>query len=135
MKKTEVGRLKTEGGDTAVAPQDICERTFRFSLRIVRLVAALPRTPVGEMMSRQLARSGCGVGANVEEARGSTTRKEYSRKMSIVLAEARETHYWLRLASEGGVLPRKRLESLIGEADEIVRILVSIVKRTRSGAT
>ena len=133
--KTEVGRLKTEGGSAAAAPQDIRERTFSFSLRIVRLVAALPRTTVGDMMSRQLARSGCGVGANVEEAGGSTTKKEYARKMSIALGEAREVHYWLRLASESGVLPRRRLESLIGEADELVRILIAIVKRTRSGST
>ena len=129
-----MGRLKTEEAQIGIAPKDICERTFAFSLRVIRLVAALPNDTVGQMMSRQLARSGCGVGASVEEARGATTKKEYSRKMSIALGEARETHYWLRLASEGGVLPRKKLESLIAEADEIVRILVSIVKRTRNGS-
>lgn len=88
------------------APQDICDRTFAFSLRILKLVNALPNTVAGRMIARQIVRSGTSIGANAEEARGSTTKKEYARKMSIALSEARETLYWLRLVAETGLLTK-----------------------------
>jgi four helix bundle protein len=37
------------------------------------------------------------VGANVEEAQGSSTKKEFVRRMNLARGEARETLYWLRL--------------------------------------
>ena len=76
-------------------------------------------------------RAALSVGANTEEARGSTTKKEFSRKMGIALSEAREALYWLRLVAEGGLVPKDRLELLITEADELVRILVAIVKKSK----
>jgi len=122
--------LKREDG--ANPPWDICERTFAFSLRIVKLVNELPRTTAGSIVARQIMRSGSSVGANVEEARGSTSKREFARRMSIALSEARESLYWLRLVAESGILPKPRLRLLVGEADELVRVLTAIVKRSRS---
>lgn len=87
------------------------------------------------MIGRQLLRAGTSVGANVEEARGSSSRREYSRKIKIARSEAREAVYWLRLGAAGGLLPEARLRSLIQEADELVRILTTIGKRTETMQT
>lgn len=76
-------------------------------------------------------RAALSVGANTEEARGSTTKKEFARKMGIALSEAREALYWLRLISEGGLVPKSRLTLLVNESDELVRILVAIVKKSK----
>jgi len=113
-------------------PRDICERTFAFSLRIVKLVNALPKSVAGSIIARQIMRAGSSIGANAEEARGSSSKREFARRMSIALSEARETLYWLRLIAESDMLRGSRLGPLIQEADELVRILTTIVKRSRA---
>ena len=113
-------------------PRDISERTYVFAVRIVRVVNAMPRTLAGAAIARQLIRSGTSVGANVHEARGSSSRKEYSRRMKIARSEAQETLYWLRLLGDSGLFPTRRLAELLKEADELVRILATIGKRTES---
>jgi len=112
--------------------KDIQERTLRFAVRILKLVRSLPPDPAGSAIARQLARSGTAVGANIEEAQGSHSRKEFVRRMNIARSEARETLYWLPLVAETGVLAPDRLREIMTEADELVRILTTIVKRSRS---
>jgi four helix bundle protein len=113
------------------AARDIEERTRRFAVRTLRVVRSLPRDVPGLTLSRQLARSGTSIGANVEEAQGAHTRREFIRKMNVARAEAMETRYWLRLIVDAGLLPAARLDSLVAESDELIRILTSIVKRAR----
>jgi len=56
---------------------DIKERTFNFAVRVVKLVNSLPRTTAGIELGRQLIRSGTSIGANVEEADGADTKKDF----------------------------------------------------------
>lgn len=70
--------------------KDIEERTFEFALRIVELAKGLPRTPVADVLMKQLLRSGTSVGANVEESRAGYSKDEFSYKMNIALKEARD---------------------------------------------
>ncbi|MCH7807753.1 MAG: four helix bundle protein [Planctomycetes bacterium] len=113
--------------------RDIEERTFTFAVRIVKLVNAIPRTTVGAVAARQLVRSGTSVGANVEEAQGSHSKRDFAHRMNVARREAREALYWLRLVAESDLLEKERFEDIIGEADELVRILTTIVKRSREG--
>ena len=69
------------------------------------------------------------VGANVEEAQGASTKREFTRRMNIARAEAREALYWLRLLAATEILSHVRLREIIDEADELVRILTTIVKK------
>ena len=110
---------------------DIPARSLALAVRILRLVRALPRDVGGMVVARQLARSGTSVGANVEEAQGAQSQADFARRMNIARAEAKETLYWLRLLAESGMLPRRRLEAIIAEADQLVRILTSIVAKSR----
>jgi four helix bundle protein len=112
--------------------KDIKERTFEFALRIIKLCqhldkkAGVPRT-----LSYQLLKAGTSVGANVEEAQAGQSRPDFISKNSIALKEARECHYWLRLLIAAKLMPEKRLAELRDEAEEIKRILGSIVVRTK----
>jgi len=137
MKNTLDG---THAGDVEAArttrppaplPRDIEPRTFRFAAQVLRLVRDLPRDDAARAVSRQLARSGTSVGANVEEAQGAPSRREFLHRMNIARGEARETLYWLRLARELDMLPEQRLSPALSEADELVRILTAIVKNGR----
>jgi four helix bundle protein len=115
----------------ALAKRDI-SRAFAFSLRILKVVRALPRDAAGQAIARQIVRSGTSVGANIEKAQGAQSKAEFPRRMSIAKSEAFETRYWLRLIAGSALLPSKQLAPLIAESDELVRILVTIVKRSRA---
>ena len=78
----------------------------------------------------QLLRSGTGVGSNLEEAKGAQSRRDFVAKARISLKEARESHYWLRIMTACELVPRRRLEPLMNEANEIVAILTAIILKT-----
>ena len=111
---------------------EIQERTFEFAIRIVKLCQYLDEKPgVKRILSNQLLRSGTSVGANIEEAQAGQSRADFLSKMSIASKEARETLYWLKLLEKAELISDDRLQDLKQEADEIVRILTSIVKSTK----
>lgn len=111
--------------------EKIDERTFKFALRVIKMVVALPKSTASDVLGRQVLRSATSVGANVEEAIGAISRKEFAQKMSIALKEARETHYWLRLIRDAGLIPAKRIDALIQESLEIKMILSKTVKTSK----
>ena len=82
--------------------QDIAERTFQFSIRIVKLCKFLrEKKGTAYDLSKQLIRSGTSIGANIEESQSAESKADFIHKMNIALKEARETHYWLRLLVNG----------------------------------
>ena len=78
-------------------PFDIKERTLAFGVRVVKVAQRLPKTIAGRELGKQIIRSGTSIGANVEEADGATSKKDFINKMGIAGKEARETRYWLRI--------------------------------------
>jgi four helix bundle protein len=113
-------------------PKDIKERALEFALRIIKLCQHLDRKPgVPRTLSYQLLKAGTSVGANIEEAQAGQSRPDFISKNSIALKEARECHYWLRLLIAAKIMPEKSVAELRDEADEIKRILGSIVIRTK----
>ncbi|AWI10629.1 four helix bundle protein [Ereboglobus sp. PH5-10] len=116
-------------------PHDICERTFLFAVRIVNLCRTLSdraATNEARLLSSQLFRSGTSVGANVEEAQSSQSKPDYIAKLSIACKEARETRYWLRLLEAAGILQSDRLHDITDEANQLIAILTTIIKKCRA---
>ncbi len=105
----------------------IVDKTYRFALEIMG-VARLIRKQHDYELASQLWRAGTSIGANVEEAQAAQSRADFRSKMSIASKEARESHYWLRLTRDGGILPETQIAPLIDEIEAIKRILTSIVK-------
>ena len=113
---------------------DLPERTFAFARRVVRLVQTLDASPgVSRTLAAQLLRSGTSIGANVEEAQASQSRADFVSKYSIACKEARETHYWLRLLVASEIVPESQLKELIDESDQIIAILTTIIKKSKTG--
>ena len=111
---------------------DLPERTFAFAERIIRLCMYLEQNGrVSTTLANQLLRSGTSVGANVEEAGSAESRKDFVHKYSIACKEARESHYWLRLLAAAEVVPTERLEPISTEANELIAILTTIIKKSR----
>jgi len=114
---------------------DICERTFVFAVRVVKLCQFLDKQAgVGRTLGKQLIRSGTSIGANVEEAQGGQSRADFLSKISIACKEARETLYWLKLLEAAEVIHVDRLKEIKAEANELVGILTTIIKNTKENS-
>ena len=109
----------------------IKEKSFDFAIRVIKLSMWLREKKYFEL-AQQILRAATGIGANVEEALAGQSRKDFTSKMAIASKEARETNYWLRLLIKSGVLSRKMGSSLLGESEELVKMLTSIVKTSQS---
>jgi four helix bundle protein len=126
-----VGDNRSAGNGEAMK---ITERTFRFSVRVVNVCRFLEKQgSVSRTLAGQLLRSGTSIGANVEEAQAGQSKPDFISKMSIACKEARETHYWLRLLIASDIVQEGKIGDLAKEADELVRILSTIVKSARTG--
>jgi four helix bundle protein len=86
------------------------------------------------ILSKQLLRSGTSVGANMEEAVGAQSRKDFIAKSAIAYKEARETNYWLRILRDTQFLDEKIAESLLTDNEEILKLIGSILKTIKSNS-
>jgi four helix bundle protein len=125
-------------------PEELRERTKRFSHRCVKLALALPNTPLGDLIRGQRLRCSTSVSSNCRAACLAQSKAHFVAKMSIVTEEADESAFWLQFIIDEALLARPRVVPLMNEADELTRIFVSGRKtaknrsiefrgRTRSG--
>lgn len=111
---------------------NIQERSFLFGVAIVRFIRILPRDTSGFAIGNQLIRSGTSIGANVEEAQNCGSKKEFTHTLTIALKEARETEYWLKIINEVKLADLIITKELLLEVNELVRILTTIVKNSKT---
>jgi len=108
------------------------QKSYAFALRIIRLYKYLCDEKKEYTLSKQLLRSGTSIGANIEEAIGGQSRKDFYAKMAIAYKEARETHYWLRLLRDSGVIEQDEAVTILGDNEELLKIIGSIQKTVRN---
>src|SRR3982750_3899723 len=106
-------------------PSELKNRTKQFALRILKLIGALPKTIEGRAIANQLVRCGTSVAANYRATCRARSRSEFIAKLGVVLEEADETQLWLELIIAGKLLPAKRVQPLLDEANELVAIFVT----------
>jgi four helix bundle protein len=114
-------------------PEEFRKRTKGYALRVIRLVEALRKSTVGNVIGRQLLRCGTSVGANYRAASRAKSRADFIAKMKIVEEECDESQYWMELLIESGQVKTALLDDLIKEADEIVSLVVASIKTARKG--
>lgn len=108
---------------------DIDKRSLDFGVRIIKLVKVLPKDAAGYALGNQIIRSGTSIGANIEEAIGASTKKEFNHSMNIAKKEARETLFWLKSIYESDILDKDRMRPIMNECEELIKILTAIVKK------
>ena len=101
------------------------ERTKDFARRIIRLVDALPNSVSGQVLRKQVMRSGTSVAANYRALCRSKSAADFINKTSIIEEESDETALWLELISETGKLPATKVNPLLKEANELTAIFVA----------
>ncbi len=111
---------------------DLLERTFNFSVNIALFLRMLPYNEELKAMRYQLIRSAGSVGANYEEAQGASSKKDFLNKIRIVLREARESNFWLRVINALGY-QSEEIKALLQESKELKNIFAAILlKGTQS---
>jgi four helix bundle protein len=103
-------------------PEQLRQRTKQFALRIVTLFHALPKSDVARTLGRQLLRSGTSVAANYRAVCRARSKAEFIARTGVVIEEADETVFWLEFLIEAEVVPKSRLDALLAETNELVRI-------------
>ena len=107
------------------------QKSFAFAIRVVNAYKYLTEQKKEFVLSKQLLRSGTSIGANVEEATGGQSKKDFIAKISISYKEARETKYWLNLLTATDYLDEKLSKSLLDDTEELCKILSSILLTTK----
>jgi len=107
------------------------DKSFAFALRVVRLAKHLQGEKKEFVLSRQVLRSGTAIGALVLEAEHAESKPDFIHKMSLALKEANETLYWLELLHASEYLDRHSFDSIGADSEELVKLLVSIVKTSK----
>jgi four helix bundle protein len=110
----------------------ITEKTYHFALRIVKAYRYLKEEQNEYVLSKQMLRSGTSIGANCKEAIYAQSTLDFINKLSIALKEASETEYWLDLLHDSQYIDDKSFESIHIENIEIIKLLTSIIKTTKS---
>jgi len=110
---------------------DLEDRTLEFGKEIIRLCKILPANTINFRLIDQSVRSGTSVGANYREANETDTKKDFRFKIRICLREARETFYWLELIKEANQNFSVRIDKLISEINELIKIFGSILEKSK----
>ena len=107
----------------------IAIKSYNLALSIVQLNKHLI-SKNEYVLSKQILKSGTSIGANVEEAIGGISRKDFRAKMSISYKEARETHYWLRILKDSQYISDSQFYKIEKELLSILKILYKIIQST-----
>lgn len=110
---------------------DLTERCYCFSLDLIEFLDELPNQKVYWVLGDQLLRSGTSIGANVIEAKASSSKREFKKFHEIALKSGNEAKYWLCLLRDSGKVSEAKVEPLLTEVTEIANMLAAGIMRMK----
>ena len=110
----------------------IYDKALAYAVRVVNMYKFLNEEKQERVMSKQLLRCGTSIGANCREAIYAQSTLDFINKLSIALKEASETEFWLELLHDSTYIDDKSYESIHEECVELIKLLTSIIKSTKS---
>lgn len=124
--------IGASGNHSQSKADELEDRLVNFAVRIIKLSAALPKSPAGKHIAGQILRSGTSPAPNYGEARGAESHADFTHKLGIVLKELNETAIWLRIIERSQLLKQELLAEIVSEGNELCRILTASVKTARA---
>ena len=112
--------------------KELQDRTKKLALDIILMADQLPDTIAGNVIARQIVRSGTSVGSNYRAVCRARSEKDFLSKLGIVIEEIDETLFWLEIIQEKDWLSETLLNPLIQETDELTAIFVSSAKTMKT---
>ena len=74
-----------------MAKTELETRTKEFALNLIDLLSRIPRNRAGDVVAKQILRSGTSIGANYREANRAESKADFLHKLGISTKEAAET--------------------------------------------
>ena len=112
--------------------QELENRLIDFAATIIIVASKFEKNYAGNHLAGQIIRSGTSPALNYGEAQSAESSKDFIHKMNIALKEANETEYWLMLLKDSEYINEESFTSIHKDCDELIRLLASIVKTTKS---
>lgn len=109
------------------------DRLLEFSVRVGKVVDALPDTRLGRHLAGQLVRCGTSPEANYSEACVAESKRDFIHKLGIALKELRESRHWIRIIIKGELLPGKKMHPLLDEVEQLLRIVAKSIITAKGG--
>lgn len=115
--------------------KDIHERVYNFVINVLKITKDLVKSPQNIILINQMTRSVTSMGANDQEADGTSTINDFIHCYTIVRKEGKETVYWLRLLADTNIYFQPKLDLLRREGNELVKIVSTIIYNTKRRKT
>ena len=110
----------------------IQDKSYDFAVKIVKWYKSIGKDSGASVLARQLLRCGTSIGANVEEAIGGQSRKDFFTKLTIAYKEARETKYWIKLLRDTNYISDETANDLLNDIEELLKIIGAIQRTIRN---
>ncbi len=103
---------------------DLKKRTRDYAIRIIKVCTSLNKNEwIEVVLGKQLLRSGTSSAANYRATVIAKSDKDFLNKLKIVEEELDESLFWMEMLIESGVFPKKKLDLLLQERSELLRII------------
>ena len=114
--------------------EELLQRTFDFGVDTLKFLMTLPKDKVYGTVTFQLGKASTSLGSNYEEAQGAESPKDFNHKIGVVLKEARESNYWLRVLNAIHVSSKtnNELKRLLDESFELKKIFSAVKIKTQN---
>ena len=120
--KAQMSKVKT----TIQSPKaDLKVRCYYFSIDVIKFLETLPEKKVYWAIADQLLRSATSIGANIVEAKSSSSRKDFIKFYEIALKSANESKYWFGLLRDATEADKKNVGELLSELNELSNMLAA----------
>jgi len=106
--------------------------TTDFAVSIIKLCGDMRKRGIDIDVIIQLRKCGTSVGANVNEGKASSSRKEYIRFYEIALRSSREVGFWFKVIEKGYSFESELFDICKKEIIEIKNVLSTIVIKLKS---
>lgn len=106
-------------------------RLIDFSVSTMKLCHEFRKDPTLWSLCDQLIRSATSIGANINEAQGANSKKDFANYFQIALKSARETRYWIQVMERYNN-KIKGIEFVRNENEALINVLHASLKTLRS---
>jgi len=106
---------------------DLKVRTYFFSIKVIKFLATLPDNKIYQIITAQLLRAVTSIGANIVEAKSSSSKRDFIKFYEIALKSANESKYWFGLLRDSLDLDKNTLNDFLKELTEISNMLAASI--------
>lgn len=99
----------------------------QFAVDIINLCAKLKENKKGNILTNQLLRCGTSIGANIHEANYAASKADFINKLQIAMKECYETHYWLDIFKETGIITEAECTDLLSKCSKLRKLLTASI--------